>query len=315
MKTTTLTYPSNDGSSTVRALLWEPDDAARPDFSPRAVVQLVHGMCEHVERYAPFAEFLVGEGFVVCANDHVGHGKTAAGPADLGHMPLARGEDVLVNDVHELRRRVSSRYPRIPYVLFGHSMGSFVTRVYLTRHASGLSAVVVCGTGQQPAAQTVMGRALTRVLARALGERHVSRFVDRFGAGAYATAVRHARTEFDWLSCDPSVVDAFLADPLCGQKFTVGAYHTLSTLVADATDARLARRVPRNLPMLFVAGEQDPVGDCGRGVTLAVREYRDAGVAHVEQLLYPGMRHEVLNEPGRAQVMADVLDFLRRQGL
>ena len=155
MQTTTLTYPSHDGTSTIRALVWEPDDAARPDLSPRAVVQLVHGMSEHVERYAPFAEFLVAHGFVVCANDHVGHGKTACSADDLGHMPLEAGEDALVEDVHALREKVHERYPGTRHVMFGHSMGSFVTRVYLTRHAEGLSAAILCGTGQQPRVQTV----------------------------------------------------------------------------------------------------------------------------------------------------------------
>ena len=222
MQTTTISYPSHDNASTIRALVWEPDDAARPDFSPRAVVQIVHGMSEHVERYAPFAEFLVGRGFVVCANDHVGHGKTA-GERDLGHMPLANGADVLVEDVHALREKVCERYPHARHVMFGHSMGSFVTRVYLTRHADGLSAAILCGTGQQPRIQTVAGRVITRLIAQIRGERHVSRFVDSLGAGAYGRAIKDTRTDVDWISSDPDVVDEYIADPLCGQPFTVGA--------------------------------------------------------------------------------------------
>lgn len=314
MQTTTISYPSHDNASTIRALVWEPDDAARPDFSPRAVVQIVHGMSEHVERYAPFAEFLVGRGFVVCANDHVGHGKTA-GERDLGHMPLANGADVLVEDVHALREKVCERYPHARHVMFGHSMGSFVTRVYLTRHADGLSAAILCGTGQQPRIQTVAGRVITRLIAQIRGERHVSRFVDSLGAGAYGRAIRGARTDVDWISSDPDVVDEYIADPLCGQPFTVGAYATLASLVADATDARLARRVPKDLPLLFVAGAEDPVGDCGRGVARAVDEYRNAGVRLVEMGIYPGARHEILNEPCHEAVWHDVEEFLARQGI
>lgn len=314
MQTTTISYPSHDNASTIRALIWEPDDAARPDFSPRAVVQIVHGMSEHVERYAPFAEFLVGRGFVVCANDHVGHGKTA-GEHDLGHMPLANGADVLVEDVHALREKVCERYPHARHVMFGHSMGSFVTRVYLTRHADGLSAAILCGTGQQPRIQTVAGRVITRLIAQIRGERHVSRFVDSLGAGAYGRAIKDARTDVDWISSDPDVVDEYIADPLCGQPFTVGAYATLASLVADATDARLARRVPKDLPLLFVAGAEDPVGDCGRGVARAVDEYRNAGVRLVEMGIYPGARHEILNEPCREAVWHDVEEFLARQGI
>lgn len=314
MQTTTISYPSHDNASTIRALVWEPDDAARPDFSPRAVVQIVHGMSEHVERYAPFAEFLVGRGFVVCANDHVGHGKTA-GERDLGHMPLANGADVLVEDVHALREKVCERYPHARHVMFGHSMGSFVTRVYLTRHADGLSAAILCGTGQQPRIQTVAGRVITRLIAQIRGERHVSRFVDSLGAGAYGRAIKDARTDVDWISSDPDVVDEYIADPLCGQPFTVGAYATLASLVADATDARLARRVPKDLPLLFVAGAEDPVGDCGRGVARAVDEYRNAGVRLVEMGIYPGARHEILNEPCHEAVWHDVEEFLARQGI
>ena len=315
MQTTTLTYPSHDGASTVRALVWEPDDAARPDFVPRAVVQLVHGMSEHVERYAPFAEFLVGRGFVVCANDHVGHGKTATGEDDLGHMPLDAGADVLVEDVHTLRSLSHERYPNCRHVVFGHSMGSFVTRVYLTRHAEGLAAAILCGTGQQPRIQTVAGKVITRAIAAVRGPRHVSRFVDSLGAGAYGRAIKDARTDVDWICTDPEVVDEYIADPLCGQPFTVGAYATLSELVAQATDARLARRVPRDLPLLFIAGAEDPVGECGRGVRRAVDEYRNAGVHLVEQVIYPHARHEILNEPIHEQVWADVDDFLTRQGI
>lgn len=315
MKTTTLTYPSHDSSSTVRALMWEPDDAARPDYVPRAVVQLVHGMSEHVERYAPFASFLVDQGFVVCANDHVGHGKTATSDDELGHMPLDAGADVLVEDVHTLRGLSHEHYPNCSHVVFGHSMGSFVTRAYLTRHADGLAAAVLCGTGQQPRIQTTAGKLLCHAIAAVRGPRHVSHLIDSLGAGAYGRAIEGARTNVDWICTDPEVVDEYIADPLCGQPFTVGAYATLSDLVAQATDARLARRIPRDLPLLFIAGAEDPVGECGRGVRRAVDEYRNAGIRLVEQIIYPGVRHEILNEPIHDQVYDDVLDFLTRRGI
>ena len=169
MRTETLTYPSADGCSTVRALVWVP--ASSGSAAPRGVVQLVHGMSEHVERYAPFAEALCAAGYLVCANDHVGHGRTATA-CDLGHIPLADGVDILLADVHALRSRVIGRLhaqgvsARMPYIFFGHSLGSFIVRVYLTQHAEGVSAAVICGTGQQPPALARAGNALCRVLAR-----------------------------------------------------------------------------------------------------------------------------------------------------
>lgn len=323
MKTTTITYASRDNASTVRALMWEPDEVASGGEAPRGLVQIVHGMSEHVERYEGFASFLCEQGFAVCANDHIGHGKSVSSAEDLGHMPLEVGEDVLVADVQTLRelalerlsQRCDMRVSGIPYVIFGHSMGSFITRVFLTRHAFGVRAAVLCGTGHQPRPLSTAGKALTSSLAKKHGERYVSELVDGMGAGGYGRAIKDAETDLDWIATDPEVVAEYQRDPLCGQKFTVGAYHVLTSLVSDATDPRLARRVPHALPMLFVSGDQDPVGECGAGVHRAAEMYRKAGVESVTEKLYPGMRHEILNEPVKDEVHRDVLAWLERQGL
>ena len=238
-------------------------------------------------------------------------------------MPLEVGEDVLVADVQTLRelalerlsQRCDMRVSGIPYVIFGHSMGSFITRVFLTRHAFGVRAAVLCGTGHQPRPLSTAGKALTSSLAKKHGERYVSELVDGMGAGGYGRAIKDAETNLDWIATDPEVVAEYQRDPLCGQKFTVGAYHVLTSLVSDATDLRLARRVPHALPLLFVSGDQDPVGECGAGVHRAAEMYRKAGVESVTEKLYPGMRHEILNEPVRGEVHRDVLAWLERQGL
>lgn len=317
MRTCALSYPSADGASTVRAWLWEPDERELNGRSrPRALVQIVHGMSEHAGRYLPFVEFLCAQGFAVCAHDHVGHGRTAAGANDLGHMLLRNGEDVLVNDVQALRMQAIGRLGiKMPYVLFGHSMGSFIARVYLTRYAFGVRAAIICGTGQQPLIMTGAGRFLCCVMARLHGERRHSKLAHALGAGAFARSVKDARTDADWISTDADVVDAYLADPLSGQMFTVGAYGTLAQLATDAQRRRLAARIPHGLPMLFVAGADDPVGEYGRGVHRAVEEYRAAGVETVDEIIYPGARHEILNEPIAADVQRDILNWLERRGL
>ncbi len=309
----TLKYASADGVSNIRALLWRSGAEGK---AVRGIVQIVHGMSEHVERYTPFAKFLVERGFVVCANDHVGHGKSAAHPDELGHIPANNGADVLVSDVHALRSMVASRYSAAtPYVIFGHSMGSFVVRKYLASHADGLAAAIICGTGQQPRALSLAGNALARCLARAKGERYKSALLHSMADGAYSKAVPNARTDFDWLSTDSSQVDAYIADPECGCMFTAGGYATLTALTSEVVSRKSAAKVPEGLPLLFIAGGQDPVGDCGRGVQKAVAEYRDAGVKTVDLRLYPGMRHEILNEPGRDQVMGDIDAWLAKQGV
>lgn len=313
MKTETITYASKDGKSTIRALLWTPDTL---DGAPRGIVQLVHGMSEHIERYAGFAEVLCNNGFVVCANDHIGHGKSAASEDELGHMPLELGEDVLVEDVHALRQtvqaRVAAQWPEatVSYVIFGHSMGSFVTRVYLTRHGEGVAAAIICGTGQQPKAMAKAGGIVTRFIAKFKGETYRSPFADSLGAGGYGKKIKGARTNLDWLATDPEVVDEYIADPHCGQMFSVGAYAVVADLVSDAIDPALAKRIPADLPMLFIAGAGDPVGEFGEGVKRAAREYTDVGIEDVALEIYKGARHEILNEPIRGKVHEDILTFL-----
>lgn len=308
----TIGFLSYDGTSTIKGQVWKPVETRnrRQGSAPRGVVQIVHGMVEHVGRYDDFARFLVGRGFVVCAADHIGHGRSVADPSQLGCLP-PDGKEVLVEDVHELRKTVSARYSRqTPYFLFGHSMGSFITRAYLARHGQGVRGAVLCGTGQQPLLLSKAGNALARFLVHAKGPEYRSALLDSMGVGAYAKQVDHPRTSDDWLCTDPAVVDAYIADELCGAMFSVGGYATLTDLTGEVAAASCAESVPKDLPVLFVAGAEDPVGACGKGVRAAAEQFRRAGVRSVEVKLYEGMRHEILNEPGRAQVYTDVVDWI-----
>lgn len=310
-------YPSVDGVSTVRALVLRPAEGV----PVRGAVQIVHGMAEHVRRYEGFAAFLSRSGFVVCGNDHVGHGRSASRPDDLGHIPLRSadsrlsGSDVLVEDVHSLRSRVQGEFPGVPYVMFGHSMGSFVTRSYIARHGEGLAAAVLCGTGQQPRLLSAFGSAVSRLFAKLRGERFRSRLIDSLGVGAYAKKVPDAQTSLDWISPERDAVDEYVADPECGQMFTVGGYAALTGLTGQVVTRESAERVPKDLPLLFIAGEGDPVGEFGRGVRAAAERYREAGVKTVDVRLFPGMRHEIVNRPEGAPVREYVDSWLKSQGI
>lgn len=309
VKTSKIGYRSADGKTQIRALLWEPEKSA--GIAPLGIVQIVHGMSEHVERYDEFARFLAGRGYIVCANDHIGHGKSVSDPSEWGCLPSVGGKDVLIADVHELRKTVASRYSRqTPYVMFGHSMGSFIVRAYLARHAEGLSAAVVCGTGQQPLLLSKFGNLVARRIASSKGDAYKSTFLDGLGAGAFAKKIDNPRTEFDWISTDDAVVDAYIADESCGVMFSAGGYATLTDLTGEVVGAAAAEAVPKELPILFIAGALDPVGEMGKGVEKAAEQYRRAGVETVDLTLYEGMRHEILNEPGRAEVYADVADWI-----
>lgn len=314
-----ISFPSSDGESTIRGYVWTPAPAAgaAPGTGaapaapvPRGIVQLVHGMAEHVGRYDDLARHLVKCGFVVCGDDHIGHGRSVSDPSKLGCLP-PKGKEFLIEDEHQLRSLVSARFPsQTPYIMYGHSMGSFITRAYLARHGEGLAGAVLCGTAQQSLALSRIGHALARILGFFRGDDYRSSFLDGMGAGAYSKQIENARTPFDWLCTDPAVVDAYMADELCGFMFSVGGYAALTDLTGEIATKACASKVPKDLPLFFIAGDQDPVGDCGAGVRAVAEQLIDAGVRDVQLKLYPGMRHEIHNEPGRAQVYGDVVEWM-----
>lgn len=302
-------FLSHDGTTQIKGTLWTPD--AAPGAAVRGIVQLVHGMAEHSGRYDDFARFLVKHDFAVCAHDHLGHGKSAPSPDRYGCLPAEGGKAALIEDVHELRKTVAGRYARqTPYILFGHSLGSFIVRAYLARYAEGLTGAVICGTGQQPRLLSKGGNAMARWLAASRGEDAKSPLLHKRGAGAYSRKIRHARTEFDWLSTDPAVVDAYRADQQCGFMFSVGGYATLTDLTDEIASHACVAKVPPALPLLLVSGADDPVGRCGKGVRAVAKQMRRAGIAHVDVVLYEGMRHEILNEPDHERVYSEIARWI-----
>ena len=298
-------FPSWDGTSTIHALIWQPAG------TPRGIVQLIHGMSEHIERYESFAQFLAAHGFIVCGHDHIGHGHSVSSTDELGHMPVERGADVLVEDVDTLRAIVSRAFSDdLPYFIFGHSMGSFTLRVYLTRHGEGLAGAILCGTGHKPKVVSLAGNALAHLGAKVRGEREKSELIHAMADGAFSRAIDDPRTEFDWISANQDNVDDYIADDLNGFPFTLGGYASLTRLTLLAASLELAKRIPNDVPLLFIAGAKDPVGENGRGVTAAADLMRRAGAEDVEIILYDGMRHEILNEKDALLVFDDVLAWI-----
>lgn len=307
-------FTSHDGKSRINAKLWTNakfgGSEEEGQEKPKGVIQLIHGMSEYIDRYDDFARYLVERGFVVCAEDHIGHGESAASPEQFGHMPAHGGKDVLIGDAHTLYRKVIECFPDVPYCIYGHSMGSFITRAYIARYGDQLAACVLSGTGNVPAPLSIFGRSLARALAAIKGETYHSKFIDNMGAGGYGKQIENARTPLDWLSTDDAVVDAYIADDKCGFMFSVGGYATLLDLTAEVVTPACAANVPKDLPVFFVAGDGDPVGDMGVGVKAAAQLLRNAGVARVDEKIYPGMRHEIHNEFGHEQVYDDIATWI-----
>lgn len=299
-----LSVPSTDGSSTLHVVLWAPTRRVI-----HACVQLVHGMAEHIDRYHDFACYLASHGYMVFGHDHIGHGKSVENNDALGCLPPAGGKDILIEDVHTVRASLEGYCRHIPLFLFGHSMGSYIARLYCTRYGDYLTGAVFCGTGNQPVWLSRLGNLLARTIAMVRGSTYHSTLLDKLVMGPFSSAIKDARTPQDWISTDPNVVDAYREDSLSGFMFSAGGYAALTDLTADAVSVRVAQQTPASLPVLFISGEEDPVGGFGKDVMKAAEHYRAAGIETVTTILYPGLRHEILNEPSRQTVYRDVLDW------
>ena len=312
--TVPLDFASRDGKTHINAKLWTNakfgSSEEEGSEKPKGIIQIIHGMAEYIDRYDDLAKHFVNHGFVVCAEDHIGHGKSAPDPSEYGNMPVKGGKDILLGDVRTLHKMVVALYPGVPSIIYGHSMGSFIARAYIARFGDDISACVLSGTGNVPANMSKMGNTLARFIASIKGDHHRSKIIDNMGAGAYGKKIENARTPLDWLSTDPEVVDAYIADDLCGFMFTVGGYATLLDLTAEVVTPECAEKVPKDLPVFFVAGDGDPVGDMGEGVKAAAQLLRDAGVQTVDCKIYSGMRHEIHNEIGKEQVYDDIATWI-----
>lgn len=281
--------------------------------SPRAVLQISHGMAEHIARYDKFARFLNKNGIAVIGASHLGHGLTAESEKELGFIAPKNGWEHMVSDLHIVREFAAQKFPGVPHILFGHSMGSFLARTYITRDISaGLAGVIISGTANQPAAIASVGKTVGRILTLFQGARHRSKFVNSLSFGSYNKNFSPARTEFDWLSTNESNIDSYVNDPLCGFCFTLSAFCDLFDGLKYIADKKHISKINKKLPCLFSAGACDPVGEDGKGVEAVAELYRKSGIVSVDVKLYDGFRHEILNEPEREIVFKDLISFINR---
>ena len=281
-----------------------------PDVPPRGIVQIAHGIAEHVERYDGFARFLAEHGFLVAANDHLGHGQSVSDEADLGFFAEKDGWKLAVSDLKKLHDLLVGAHPGLPCFLFGHSMGSFLARTYLIDHPGDLTGAVICGTGQQSPLLVAGGLLVGRAACRKHGARYKSEKLNSMAFGSYNKAIPQPRTACDWLTRDDAIVDQYVADPLCGFIPSAGLFTDMMGGIGYIGKKANLERMNKALPVFFIAGEQDPVGEYGKGVKKACRMFRDAGMRDVSIKLYPDCRHEILNELNKEEVMGDVLAWI-----
>jgi len=295
-------FLSSDGKSRVYAREY------LPDREIKAVVQIVHGIAEHVGRYDAFAQFLAERGYIVVCHDQLGHGKTAA-DGRLGCVSEL-GWEKMVADIRRLYELSTARFPGKLYFLLGHSMGSFLVRTYIIRFNKGLDGVILVGTGQIRRPIVLAGRRLGLRECKKNGRDHVSERLNKLVFGKYNDMFETKRTIFDWTSRDEEMVDDYVNDPLCGFVPSAGLFCDMLGGIDYVTRLRNLARMKKDLPVCFFSGDRDPVGDRGEGVIRAYRSFLRAGMTDVTMKLYAGARHEILNETTREEVCEDIRDWL-----
>ena len=278
-----------------------------PDGEPRAAVQIAHGLAEHSGRYARLAEALTGAGYAVYANDHRGHGKTAQTSADLGFFAERDGWDKCLADLWTLNRRIAADLPGAKIVFFGHSMGSLMGQRFIADHSDALAGAVLSGSNGSPPAIAAVGKVIALAERMRLGPRGRSPLLQAMFFGDFNKKFAPNRTEFDWLSRDRAEVDAYVADPLCGFAFSVQLAIDLVDQLKSLTQPATVARIRKDLPIYIFSGADDPVGENINGLISA---YRSAGIKAIAVNIYPGARHETLNETNRAEVTADLVGWL-----
>ena len=301
------TFPSYDGVTDAAYYVFTPKHT-----EPKAVIQLSHGMCEYMLRYEPLARALCKKGYIFCGNDHLGHGYTAETEEDLGFTAVGGGSAILVKDVHRLTNIMKSAYPDLPVVLIGHSMGSFIARLYIEHYADDISAAIIVGTGG-PEAPAALGKKLSQIIINKYGENTRSELLDKLAFGSYNKKFKKETVPHAWLTRDEAVRERYHEDKLCNYKFTARGFYDLFDMLAAVSRKSWATKIKTDLPILIMSGDKDPVGNYGKGVKKVYERLADAGVADVTLRLYVDGRHELFNEINKEVVIKNTVDWIEER--
>lgn len=307
MTTRDICFASYTGEGMIKGKLYLPDDR-----KPVQLVQIIHGMAEHMERYARFCEFLASNGRAVCIHDQAGHGLSAESNEKLGYFGVQDGYLRVLDDVAETAKQALSIIGSddLPRIIFGHSMGSFIARLYCSRYRDKINAAVFSGTrGSDPLIN--LGILLAGSSVKRNGPLHKDEFLAKLTGTGMLRKIKNPRTQFDWLTRDEKIVDAYMADPLCGFTFTAAGYLDLYRWIKATTGITWAEKVPEDIAVLLLSGDNDPVSGYGNGP----KQVRDwlVKTGHLADLvIYPGGRHEMLNEINREEVWYMILEWLDR---
>lgn len=279
---------------------------------PKAIVQIVHGMAEHAARYDDFAKFLVSKGFDVYANDHRGHGRTAETIENTGFFADTNGWEIVTENLFQLSKIIKNENPGIPLFVIGHSMGSLLSRNYISKFPGMINGVILSGTSFNQSFLLLFGKLIANIQLFFSGKKHRSKLLDRLSFGSFNKKFKPNRTNFDWLSRDEKQVDAYVQDEYCGFICTTSFYADLFSGILKIQNKNTIRKIPLYLPVFIISGEMDTVGDFTKGVNKVYESYKEIGLGDLEKKIYRSCRHEILNEINKEEVYNDILNWLNK---
>lgn len=299
-------FYASKGGGRIHGCRWEPNG------TPVGVVQIVHGIAEYIERFEPLAIYLNALGYVVVAEDHMGHGRSISEDCPQGYFK--GGWFAAVEDTRALMRYTMTKYPGLPYTMIGISMGSFMLRTLLAKYPdSGLSGAVICSTAWQEQAMLNAARMVCNFVCGTAGEEKPSPMIQKLMFGSYNKGIKSPQSPNAWLCRDADVVAAYDEDPLCGFVATAGLYRDMLEGIAFNQDPDHLAAMDKALPVLFLAGDRDPVGNYGKGVAACAEAFRSAGMERVTVKIYPDDRHDVLNELDKLTVWTDLTNWMENE--
>lgn len=287
-----------------------------------AILQLSHGMQEHIGRYEKFAQYMAERGILVVGNDHMGHGKSINGPEDMGYFSIpikglskrnlekVNSSAMAVKDLHHITMVVKKHYPGIPYILLGHSMGSFFVRRYIIDYKNVIDAAIIVGTGNYESKALKFAEGLAKSITVAKGDRYRSEFANEFLFGSFNKKIKNPSTKYDWICSDTNVVEEYINDEKCGVPFTMNGINMLVEVMKYINRPENIDRISKDLVINFISGMEDPVGKYGEDVKTIFEQYKLAGIKNMSMELYEGCRHEILNETINKTVFGDIYDWI-----
>nr|WP_302598211.1 alpha/beta fold hydrolase [uncultured Cellulosilyticum sp.] len=294
---------STNGKNKLHTMVWRPEEV-------KGILQISHGMIEHIGRYDDFAKFLVSKNILVVGNDHLGHGKTVKCESELGYFDAEDGSKTVVDDLYEVTKKMKQEYPNVPYFVLGHSMGSFMIRRYLMTYGEAINGALIMGTGHQSKVALAAGNIVYATLKVLKGTDYRSKFVNEVILGGYNRKFAPNRTPNDWVSRNEKAVDAYMRDPYCTFSFTINGFKTIFDTFSFINKKSNINKIPKDLPIFFVSGDKDPVGNNGKGVTQIYNTYKALGISKAQLKLYPESRHEILNDLDYKEVYQDIYSWI-----